>query len=211
MTGWSRRSIEIARASGISLVLFDVSGVLLELSGGPASLLEGHPDPWEAWSRSDSVREFEKGLLAPRDFAKSFVEEFDSTRSPKEILDEFASWPERLSPDLPRVVAALHIQGITTATLSNSNVIHWAQIVEAGLAESIGYHFASHQTGRVKPDADAFVEVLRHFRREPCESLLLDDSERNVAAARDVGLHAFVVEGFGEVVRLLGRLGLIGI
>jgi glucose-1-phosphatase len=66
------------------------------------------------------------------------------------------------------------------------------------LSEAVGafdHHFASHLTGKIKPDEEAFQQVLTALGCEGSETLLLDDNQLNVAAANRVGMIAYQVRG----------------
>jgi putative hydrolase of the HAD superfamily len=65
------------------------------------------------------------------------------------------------------------------------------------------HHFASHLTGKIKPDEEAFRHVLATLDCKGPETLFLDDSQLNVAAAKRVGMIAYQVEGPEEAERAL--------
>jgi len=87
-----------------------------------------------------------------------------------------------------------------TALFSNSNVLHWnRKMGEMNLKDAFHHHFASHLMGRVKPDADAFREVVTALDVPASQILFFDDNQMNVDAAKLVGLHAAHVNGFDEL------------
>jgi putative hydrolase of the HAD superfamily len=69
--------------------------------------------------------------------------------------------------------------------------------------------FASFQIGRIKPDRAYYEFVLEQMGLAAGEAVFLDDSSLNVAAARQVGLHAYRVEGAAQARQQLARLGLL--
>jgi FMN phosphatase YigB (HAD superfamily) len=82
------------------------------------------------------------------------------------------------------------------ATLCNTNALQWPSLIEQrDLIGAFDYHFASHLTGKIKPDEEAFQHVLATLGCDGPETLFLDDSQLNVAAAKRVGMHAFQVQG----------------
>jgi glucose-1-phosphatase len=71
------------------------------------------------------------------------------------------------------------------------------------LIGAFDHHFASHLTGKIKPDEEAFQHVLATLDCEGSESLFLDDSQLSVAAAKRVGMVAYQVRGLEDAERAL--------
>ena len=72
------------------------------------------------------------------------------------------------------------------ATLCNTNALQWPRLIEQdNLIGAFDHHFASHLTGKIKPDEEAFRHVLDTLGCEGPATLFLDDSQLNVAAARE--------------------------
>ena len=70
-------------------------------------------------------------------------------------------------------------------------------------------HFASHLTGKIKPDEEAFQHVLATLGFKGPEVLFLDDSQLNVATAKKVGMTAFLVQGPVEAEHALCETGVL--
>ena len=62
-----------------------------------------------------------------------------------------------------------------------------------------------------KPDPRIFAVLLERFGLDPAATLFIDDAERNVAAARDAGMHAVVFTGADELRRVLADAGVLPI
>ena len=203
-----------ASASGIRVILFDVGGVLVEVSGIAAILewLEHRvtaEDVWRFWFGSPAVRAFETGRMGAAQFASELLGELDLHVTPEQFLAAFVSWPARLYPGVMELLSRIP-SGYTRALLSNSNALHWPRVMDdLGLGAAFEHRFASHLTGRIKPDTDAFQHALEILRCSPEEVFFLDDSEVNVAAAHRLGMRAARVRGAIEAERALVREGLI--
>lgn len=198
----------------VRAVVFDIGGVLVEFRGvsALAGWIQPSPTPtelWRAWLSSPVVRAFETGGLEPGPFATSLTAEMQLTATPEEFLTSFAGWPSGAFPgaaDLLRRIPA----GVTRATLSNSNVVHWPRFIsEMGLHDLFDRHFPSHETGKIKPDADAFEHVLRMLGCDPSAVLFLDDQPANVGAAISCGLRSVCVTGIAEAEHALIDAGVI--
>lgn len=184
----------------IRVVLFDVGGVLVELSG-LAILLSwlGHRVTAEQvrtlWLTSPIVRSFETGKMPPAAFAEQMITELSLQVGSEEFLTELYTRSQRILPgavELVRRVPRCYVR----ATLCNTNALQWPRLIEQrDLIGGFDHHFASHLTGKIKPDEEAFQHVLAALGCEGPETLFLDDSQLNVAAAKRVGMTAFQVQG----------------
>src|ERR1700719_2242221 len=159
-------------ATDTRVLLFDVGGVLVELSGVETMLgwLGGSittDELWRMWLQSKSVREFETGRLAPDEFAAGVIAEFGLPVEPQQFLTSFTGWPTGLFPGTLEMLARIP-SSYRRALLSNINVLHWTRVVdELQLGPAFEHHFASHLTGRIKPDAEAFEHVVAELNCRP--------------------------------------------
>ena len=149
----------------IRVILFDVGGVLVELSG-LAMLLSwlGHRVTAEQvrtfWLTSPIVRSFETGKMQPAAFAEQMISELSLQVGSEEFLTELYIRSQRILPgavELVRRVPRYYVR----ATLCNTNALQWQSLIEQrDLIGAFDYHFASHLTGKIKPDEEAFQHVL---------------------------------------------------
>jgi len=198
----------------VRVVLFDVGGVLVKLSGIEI-MLEwlGHTmtpeDLWHLWLCSDTVRRFETGRIDASAFAIGVTDEFALPIPPERFLDSFADWPMELYPGTSAMLSRIP-DSYRCALLSNSNALHWPRIVtDLNLGVLVDSHFVSHLTGRIKPDAEAFAHVVETLECRPEEVLFLDDNRLNVDAAQHFGMRAVRVLGPEEAHRALVEFGII--
>lgn len=194
------------------VILFDLGGVLIELSGVPQmSAWSGITDAeelWRRWLTSPSVRSFETGRSSADEFAAALCAEFALTVSAAEFLAAFTLWPSRVFPgahDLLATLAARH----RLAALSNNNSVHWERISrDMGLGRYFSASFLSHEIGLIKPDRAVFIHVVDALGCPPERVLFLDDNRLNVEQARSVGMVAHRVAGVAETTAALLSLGL---
>ncbi len=84
------------------------------------------------------------------------------------------------------------------------NALQWPSLREQrDLIGAFDHHFASHLTGKIKPGEEEFQHVLATLGCARPETLFLEDSQLNVAAAKRVGMTAFQVQGPVEAERAL--------
>ena len=195
------------------VILFDLGGVLVRLTGvgtmqewTPGNLSER--DLWEKWILSDAVRAFEGGRIGPDEFSESVVAEFDLTVTPDVFREAFDTWIDGLFDGVEDMLNELRPR-FRLATMSNTNAIHWPKLSgDMRLGELVDTHFPSHQTGLLKPDPDAFENVIQMLGVQASEILFFDDNQLNVDAARTSGLQAEVARGPSDIRDHLVRLGL---
>ena len=208
------KSTSSVRATPIRVVLFDVGGVLVQLSG-VATVLGWVADRWtpaELWHRwlhSPAVRAFETGRCDAETFAAQCVAELELGVAPATFLESFAGWPTGLYPGTHELIA--RIPGhVTRALLSNSNSLHWPRVEdEFGLGALFEHRFVSHLTGRIKPDRDAFEHVISSLGCDPASVFFLDDNLMNVAAAHAAGMQGAVARGIDEAEQALRHASVI--
>ncbi|HEV3040745.1 MAG TPA: HAD family phosphatase [Candidatus Angelobacter sp.] len=196
----------------IRVVLFDVGGVLVELSGVPVllGLMNNQMSADELlamWLKSPAVRSFERGQATPEMFAEQLIKEIELPISDLQFIADFTRWPTGLFPgalELVHRVPAPYVR----ATLCNTNVLHWPRLMdEMMLADAFDHHFASHLIGKIKPDEDAFHHVMDTLNCEASAILFLDDNRLNVDAAQSLGIRAVQVKGVQGAERALIEAG----
>jgi glucose-1-phosphatase len=198
----------------IQVILFDLGGVLVELSGVPALLswMGNRVSPeelWVMWLSSPVVRSFETGRSSPGDFADQLIKELDLPLEREEFLAEFARWPKALFPGALELVRGIS-KDYTRALLSNSNALHWPLFMdEWGLSSVFDHTFASHLIGKIKPDEEVFKHVVDELGCEASAVLFLDDNMLNVEAARGIGMRAAHVKGVLDAHTVLSEAGLL--
>jgi len=198
----------------IRVLLFDVGGVLVQLSGVEV-MLEwlGHgiseDELWRRWLQSVPVRQFETGQIDANEFAIGVTSEFGLAVEPRQFLEVFTRWPTGLYPGTLEMLARIP-SSYQRAVLSNSNALHWPRVqTEMMLGTAFDNHFVSHLTGRIKPDAAAFEHVVESLGCSPASVLFLDDNLLNVDAAKRLGMQAVRVRGLDETKRVLVDLGIL--
>jgi len=188
------------RQNEIRVVLFDVGGVLVELSGLAVLLswLDNRVTAEQVrtlWLTSPIVRSFETGKIEPSAFAELMIAELGLQVGSDQFLTELYARSVRVLPGAVELVRRVP-RAYVRATLCNTNALQWASLMDQrDLIGAFDHHFASHLTGKIKPDKEAFQHVLAKLGCKGPETLFLDDSQLNVAVAKRVGMTAFRVQG----------------
>jgi glucose-1-phosphatase len=201
-------------AASTSLLLFDVGGVLVELNGVQTMMgwlgdRVSTEEMWRMWLQSKPVREFETGRIGADEFAAGVITEFRLPVDSKQFIASFTEWPTGLYPGTLQMLAEIPAS-LKRAVLSNSNSLHWTRVtIDMKLGAAFEHQFVSHLTGRIKPDSDAFEQVIDTMGVNPEQVLFLDDNQLNIDAAARFGMQAVRVQGLQEARRVLRELGMI--
>lgn len=114
-----------------------------------------------------------------------------------DIRDAFEEFLREIPVERLRMLDALREKGYRLYVLSNTNPImynHWIDNAFRNDGKSINDYFdgivTSFQERMCKPDPALFQRVVDRYGLDKKETLMLDDSEANVKAARSIGLMA---------------------
>ncbi|MCP3938352.1 MAG: HAD-IA family hydrolase [Actinomycetia bacterium] len=191
----------------VQVALFDLGGVIVDLSGLDQFLTRHGLDTDEfmpRWLGLGAGNDFESGTTSADEFAGAFLDEFALSLSRDQFLTEFAQWPSGLLPGASELVDDLDV---VTATLSNTNPIHWnSDFTQRVLIEMFDRHFPSFELGLAKPSVEVFERTVQLLDVEPGEVAFVDDNEINVEAAQRAGLVAFHARGPREARAALATL-----
>ena len=198
----------------IDVILFDLGGVLVRLTGVP-TMLDWTPGDlnesqlWEKWLHSEAVRAFESGRIDTDTFADTVIREFDLDVSAQTFLGAFETWIDGLFDGVEELLDELRPK-YRLATMSNTNAVHWPKLsTQMRLGTLIDTHFPSHLSGLLKPDTAAFENVVDQLAVPAARILFFDDNDLNVTGARSCGLTAAVTRGPSEIRSTLHELSLL--
>ena len=179
----------------VRAVLWDADGVLQHLPAGwEASMrpvVEGHLTDLEAFL-AEAFEAERPALLGEASWLEILPELLDRWGVPHLYHQALEVWltivPQAEVRDL---VTALRAEGLR-CYLATNQTEHRGRY----MAENLGYDalldgaFWSYDLGVAKPDPAYFTTILQRLGLESREVLFVDDSARNVEAARSVGLAA---------------------
>ena len=191
--------------------MFDPGGVLVE-STGIVALQSFAPHLYdkqgvlERWHQSQAVALFERGRISADVFATTFIKEWELPLDQASFLDTFASWVSGFYPGALQLVESLRPHH-RVACLSDTNAIHWARMPET--QQVFDHRFASHISGFMKPDREAYAHALREMNVSAGDVYFFDDLIQNVTAAQEIGINASQVRGLAETHATLCRVGLL--
>lgn len=198
-------------ATDYKVMLFDLGGVLLKLRDPIATfgLALGESEFLRAWIMSPSVRALESGRIGIEEFARRMIDEMALPMDWRELLRRFDSWPENIYPKAIELIDRIPSR-YACAILSNTNAAHWQRVDVAGhFGDRFDRFFLSYESGLLKPDEEAFLQVIESYACRPREILFFDDNPLNVAAAGRAGIASVRIAGPDELEHALIEAGVI--
>lgn len=192
----------------IKNIIFDMGNVLVRFD--PYYILDQHdikdPDDIsllmenifnsEGWSKMDL------GIYVEDDLYNEAITKLPKRlhKTAREILD---TWYESLTPikGIKELITDLKKKDLHIYLLSNagkSKNIYWNSIPAH---ECFDGGIVSAFVGCVKPDRKIFDILLKKYGLKAEECVFTDDMNRNIDAARSLGINAFLFEGDVEALR----------
>lgn len=109
-------------------------------------------------------------------------------------LDD-AQWT-KVNQEMLRRARQLKVTGVKIAILSNMQ-IDMLRVMRTKFdwLDEFDVQMYSCEVGLVKPDAEVYLQCLRRLDVAPSQALFLDDKEKNITGARDVGIHTLLFAG----------------
>jgi len=123
----------------------------------------------------------------------------------KEEFFHFWFSGEKLIPELIEYAKKLRERGLKAFILSN-NFKERTEYYRKNFPEifsSVDKVYFSWETGFVKPDPRAYLNILREHGLRPEECLYFDDSEENIKSAQKLGIKAIKYTNFLETKKII--------
>lgn len=197
----------------IQHVLFDADGVLQEIPGGWEAAMVPYVGE-RAYEFLRAAWKDERPTLAGdgdlRPLLAARLREFDVDAEVDEVLENvwFRIEADSRSLDL---VAQVREAGYGVHVGTNQDQ-HRAAYMQRALPYNALFDtfFSSHALGVAKPDPDFFTEIATRLSADTSEILFIDDTGRNIVAAREAGIasiHWTITDGHDTLVEEMARFG----
>jgi HAD superfamily hydrolase (TIGR01509 family) len=196
-----------------SIILFDLGNVLMKVEY-TAFLHTLGPD--HAMSDAElyhlleeESQAFEMGKATAEDFLGVVNAKLGKSYTFDEFLEAWLSILPSVIPGSLDLIDQL-AQEYRLMLLSNTNELHLRRSVEMLPAlRRFERMFVSYEIGLVKPNRGIYQYVLDHIDVPAQRILFIDDLEKNIQAAREVGMHGIVFRGIESARVELQRLNVI--
>lgn len=175
-----------------------------------------HRDPYKAWlskhgiidkTEYDAAMEpVDKGEIKIADFHKTI--QVLSGRPLEEIIKDFKNndlLDEEMIPYIKKLAEKYKV-----GLMSNAGSEEIRPLLAENNYEDIFHHIMiSGETGLIKPNPEAFKNVLENLDVQAEEAIFVDDSEKNILAANDLGITSVLYENFSKMKADLEKLGVV--
>ena len=195
----------------IKNIAFDFGGVLFDLSWEQAVErfrgigLADAEQRLDRYHQRGIFEELESGRISPDDFREELSRLCHRSLTHEEVLHAWLGYVGApMDEQKLCILDQLRSEGYRTFLLSNTNpfVQSWAESdafsrMHRPLSSFLEKCYTSYEVGIMKPDAGIFQFMLSDAGILPSETIFLDDSSANIAAAESLGIHTLLVEKNG--------------
>lgn len=196
----------------IKNIVFDFGGVLFDLSWKQAVRrfkaigLADAEQRLDRFHQRGIFEQLESGLLSTDDFLQELGQLCHRSLSYDEVLHAWLGYVGAPMDEAKlNTLDQLRAEGYRTFLLSNTNpfVQAWAEgrdfcLSHRPLSSYLEKCYTSYEVRIMKPDPAIFQFMLRDADILPDETIFLDDSPANIAAAESQGIHTLLVEKNGS-------------
>lgn len=195
LKGMFDKVFEGAKTPLIKLICFDLGGVYFD-----GDFYQDFLDPVNEWLPKKITVHHDQKLLLNQDlnlgniniteWVEKEIGQPLGEDSKKNIIDK---WKKVWKPNtqMKSLVKKLKQEGYQVGIFSNLDLINGDMYKEKGyfLPFPPEYHFLSYELKMTKPNDDFYKEIQKRTGLSPYEILLIDDHERNIVKAKNLGFY----------------------
>ncbi|CAN5123083.1 HAD family phosphatase [soil metagenome] len=188
----------------IDTIFFDWGGVLAA-DPGDNFLIQLLLDLGATQEQADEVytahmRRFMKGELTEADFWDELRTHYNLTINDS-ISEEFMKWNGLVvDQNVLQVARDAQAAGIKVAIFSNVIEPTYNALAKAGCYDGFDAVIASCKVGYAKPELDIYQLALRELNTAPERSLFIDDKQKNLDPAVELGFATVLAQNSEQIV-----------
>ena len=192
----------------IKNVVIDLGGVMIDLDRDRCVRaferlgLKGVDSMLGLYRQEEPFLSIETGRITSAGFYDNLRQLIGSEVSDCEFESAFNEFLVDLPVERLQSLRRMRREGYRLYMISNTNVIMYDGWIKRAFMQEglrVGDYFdgiiTSFAEGVCKPEPRLFEILLERYGLQPSESILLDDSEANCEAARNLGMHALRIIG----------------
>lgn len=196
--------------SGISHIIFDLGGVLIDLDTQRTvdafRQLSINPDiNWNDVLAHPHLLDYEQGFITDSQFREGVREYLSVSASDSLIDDAWNAMILEFPEDRFSLLESL-AQSFDILLLSNTNEIHLRHVNEKvrrhgyeKLDELFTAAYYSQRLKLRKPNVEIYHEVISRSNLNPSATIFIDDNPHNIQGAMEAGLQAYHLTSIGDL------------
>ena len=123
------------------------------------------------------------------------------------ISEEFKQWKGLVAnQDILKLVSDAKAKGIQTAILSNAIEPTYNALQQAGYYDLFDELIVSCKVGFAKPQKEIYALALKQLNTTATESVFIDDKQRNLDPAKEMGFKVILAENPDQIIKDLGTV-----
>ena len=197
----------------IKNLIFDCGGVLITRGRTPMEQTIGQmfSIPMEQAKKvwQESILDLLKGQRTSRQVIASLRQKYHSPHDEQTLMRLWTeAWiiqHQEINLDLLKYISLLKDQYALYILTDTIDV--YDELIEINIYKNFNKIFRSWEQNVVKPDLQAFKNVLRQTNSQPEETVLIDDVASNVTAAEVTGMKGLVFTSTPQLITDLAELG----
>ena len=222
MTNFAKNNQNTLYMNIIKNLLFDLGGVIIDINRDrcvkalTALGMEGAEEMLGLYVQSGEFMQLEDGKLSPEQFRDAIRNRIKTNRTISDEEIDSALNQFLLGIPAHRLKSLRELrQKYRIYLLSNTNpIMFYSKIAESFRAE--GFEMCDYFDGQVasfiakcsKPGREIFEYAIKNLEIAPCETLFLDDSQKNLDTAQILGFKTALVAPGTEFADILKTKGL---
>ena len=198
----------------IKNIVFDLGGVIMTIDQ-PAAVrrftelgLSDAEERLDPYTQAGFFGDLEEGSITAEEFRQQLSQAVGGELTLDQCEYAWRGYVREVPPRNLKMLETLRDRGFRLILLSNTNpfMMHWALSDRfSGDGHSLADYFdalyLSFREKVMKPSERIYRKMLIGERIFPDETLFVDDSPRNVAAASELGIHTFCPENGADWTR----------
>lgn len=196
----------------IKAITFDLDGVYF--INGKANFLKSivslgakKEDAEKVFFGDKMNKEYKLGKLTDEEFWSWAIKEWGLDISVKELMDLMIKGYE-VNKEVEDVVKKVRKNGYKTLICSNNFPARIKGLQKRfGFLDNFDVAIYSYTVGVAKPDKRIFQELVNQSGVKPQEIVFADDDIKKLSGAKEIGIQAFLYEGFDRFIEKLIKLG----
>lgn len=148
--------------------------------------------------KSPEMLNFKTGKMEENDYW-NFVRKELGVNIGNEAIFKLLRDSYKINPEVKKYVLQVKSRGLKTCICSNNFVTRVRELNNKfAFLEDFDVRVFSYEVGIMKPDKGIFEALIRECGINPEEIVYADDDESKLHGAIDLGINAFVYEGFDK-------------